>query len=377
MKIGKNPGGYGFCWPRDMYYPLKVNLLLGNYNIVNNYYKKFIPNIIEKGGKIGQRFYLNGEIAPSWGYQIDEIATNIISYFNYFNNLSEVLNIPEFNDKTVKLNEYINKNNRNLKLNELFLESIDDILKQINYIIKYINIIKKDKNSLINKEKEIFNTFDLWENFVGINTYSLGSIYKSIDCFEKFISKNYKFLNKENKVKFEEITKNYSNKGLKKLKQDIKEYIKNNLYNEYKNSFVNNDEQNYIDISTIKLFTDFEVFSPKEKESLNTINQIENVLKRNYGYLRYENDNYIGGNWSLSSLNLVEYYLKTNDITNIQKIKSNLDYIINSVNNLNLISEQIDITVNKGIWINGLIWAHCQYISIINDIINNDSNIEF
>lgn len=51
-----------------MYYPLKVNLLLGNYNIVNNYYKKFIPNIIEKDGKIGQRFYLNGEIAPSWDF---------------------------------------------------------------------------------------------------------------------------------------------------------------------------------------------------------------------------------------------------------------------------------------------------------------------
>lgn len=360
-----------------MYYPLKVNLLLGNYNIVNNYYKKFIPNIIEEDGKIGQRFYLNGEIAPSWGYQIDEIATNIISYFNYFNNLSEVLNIPEFNEKTVKLNEYINKNNRNLKLNELFLESIDDILKQINYIIKYINIIKKDKNSLTNEEIEIFNTFDLWENFVGINAYSLGSIYKSLDCFEKFITKNHKYFNKENKFKFEEVTKRYNKKGIIKLKYEIKDYIQKKLYNEYKNSFVNNEEQNYIDISTIKLFTDFEVFSPKEKESVNTINQIENVLKRNYGYLRYENDNYIGGNWSLISLNLVEYYLKTNDITNIEKIKGNLDYIINSVNNLNLISEQIDINTNKGIWINGLIWAHCQYISIINDIINGDSNLYF
>ena len=67
-----------------------------------------------------------------------------------------------------------------------------------------------------------------------------------------------------------------------------------------------------MDISLLGLVTPFKVIAATEKKMLNTLERIELTL-RTYtgGYLRYEGDNYAGGNpWVIANLWMAEYCLE-------------------------------------------------------------------
>ena len=118
------------------------------------------------------------------------------------------------------------------------------------------------------------------------------------------------------------------------------------------------------DISLLGLVTPFEIFSPKEKKVLNTIDKI-NMTLRTYtgGYLRYENDNYCEGKnpWTIATLWMAMYYQKSGE-----KRKSNecIEFIIKSANEHGFIAEQVDNKTMSPAWVNGLAWAHAMFVTI-------------
>lgn len=71
-------GRYSFSWPRDSYYVLEGLMLLDFDNIIEKYYGKFCKITQSRDGRWEQRFYTDGRLAPSWGYQIDETALVIL-----------------------------------------------------------------------------------------------------------------------------------------------------------------------------------------------------------------------------------------------------------------------------------------------------------
>ena len=98
-----------------------------------------------------------------------------------------------------------------------------------------------------------------------------------------------------------------------------------------------------MDISLLGLVTPFNLFAPKEKKILNTIEKIELTL-RTYtgGYLRYEGDNYVGGNpWVIANLWMAKYYLEAGN-NNTMQAK----------------------------WVIGLGWSHAMFIDILNRLYN-------
>ena len=150
----------------------------------------------------------------------------------------------------------------------------------------------------------------------------------------------------------------------KKYNQEIKKYISNNLYNEKTKTFTRNLKDEKTDISLLGLVTPFEIFSPKEKKVLNTIDKI-NMTLRTYtgGYLRYEDDNYCEGKnpWTIATLWMAMYYQKSGE-----KRKSNecIEFIIKSANEHGFIAEQVDNKTMSPAWVNGLAWAHAMFVTI-------------
>ena len=326
-----NCGRYSYCWPRDAIFITNALDILKMEKETEKFYKTFCKMTQSKSGMWEQRFYTDGSLAPCWGYQIDETASVIYGVYNHY--------------------EHTN----NLKF-------LKDTLRMCENATKYL---KKYVQNLLEGKEESYKSYDLWEENEGIHTYSLAAIFSSFDVMIKI----YEKLKPEfegNRLRIEKIEKEVV--VLRKYLVEIKDYILKNLYDNNKKSFVRNCDGK-MDISLLGLVTPFNIFSPKEKKILNTIERIELTL-RTYtgGYLRYEGDNYAGGNpWVISNLWMADYYLSAGNKT---KARECFDFVVKSATEHGFLAEQVDNNTMQAKWVIGLGWSHAMFVNILNKLYN-------
>ena len=199
--------------------------------------------------------------------------------------------------------------------------------------------------------------------------YSLASIFAA---FESMLN-IYKVLGKNvsdfenNRLKDEKIHKNIEE--IRKLQVEVKNLIDEKLYDENRKSYVRNTEDRRIDISLLGAVYPFNVFSPKEKKVLNTVENI-NLTLRTYtgGYQRYENDGYRNGSpWPISNLWMTLYYL---EIGEKKKAKETFDFVLKTVGKHSFLGEQVDNSTLKPNWVIGLGWSHAMFIIVLEKLSN-------
>ena len=203
--------------------------------------------------------------------------------------------------------------------------------------------------SFINEEYISKQCFDLWEERKGKHLYSTASIYYALKLASKMLLEiNY--------IKYKKIA-SIIDKDVLEIKNAIREiFVK-------ENRFIRSIDSKEIDISLLCASVPFDIISPDEKEKKNTVNLIEEKLRlSNGGYLRYENDNYIGGNaWIISSLWLALYYI---ELGNIDRAKELFDWVTNHSDNLGFLPEQIEKNGDKTAWVCQLSWSHAMYVIV-------------
>ncbi len=319
-------GRYSYCWPRDGIFITNALDILGMEKETEKFYKTFCKMTQSKNGMWEQRFYTDGTLAPCWGYQIDETASVVYGVYNHY--------------------EHTN----NLKF-------LKDTLKMCENATKYL---KKYTQDLLEGKEEEYKSYDLWEENEGIHTYSLAAIFSSFEVMIKIYEK-VKPEFKENRLKIEKIEKELI--ILKEYLVKIKDYILKNLYDNNKKSFIRNKDGK-IDISLLGLVTPFKVFAPKEKKILNTIEKMDLSI-RTYtgGYLRYEGDNYVGGNpWIISSLWMANYYIEAG---NKKKARECFEFVVKTATEHGFLAEQIDNSTMQAKWVIGLGWSHAMFIDVL------------
>ena len=322
-------GRYSYCWPRDGIFITNALDILGMEKETEKFYKTFCKMTQSKSGMWEQRFYTDGTLAPSWGYQIDETASVIYGVYNHY------------------------EHTENLKF-------LKDTLKMCENATKYLK--KYIQNVLEGKEEE-YKSYDLWEENEGIHTYSLAAIFASFEIMIKIYDK-LKPEFEGNRLRLEKIEKEEI--LLKKYLLEIKDYILKNLYDNNKKSFIRNKDGK-IDISLLGLVTPFKLFSPKEKKVLNTIERMDLSI-RTYtgGYLRYEGDNYVGGNpWVISSLWMAEYYLEAG---NKKKARECFEFVVKTATEHGFLAEQVENSTMQAKWVMGLGWSHAMFIDVLNKL---------
>ena len=233
-----------------------------------------------------------------------------------------------------------------------------------------ITFLKKYVYDVLENTGKYAVSYDIWEeNDRGIHMYSLASIFSAFDTMKKI----YKALGKNvsdfenNRLKEEKINKNI--KEIDELMLKVKEYIEQNLYDENRKSYVRNTEDRRIDISLLGAVYPFNVFSPKEKKVLNTVENI-NLTLRTYtgGYQRYENDGYRNGSpWPISNLWMTLYYL---EIGEKKKAKETFDFVLKTVGKHSCLGEQVDNSTLKPNWVIGLGWSHAMFIIVLEKLSN-------
>ena len=319
-------GRYSYCWPRDAINMTEALDIMQMEQETEKFYKNFCKNTQNKNGMWEQRFYTDGTLAPCWGYQIDETASVVYGVYKHYERVQNVKFLKE-----------------NLKMCE----------KAISFLKKYVDdVIERKGNYPL--------SYDLWEENEGIHSYSLAAIFCAFDSINKIYDKVISEY-ENNRIKLEQIRKEKIE--LEKYMLKTKEYVKSTFYDENKNSFVRSEDRK-MDISLLGLVTPFHMFSPNEKKMQNTVEKIDLTL-RTYtgGYLRYEGDNYLGGNpWVISSLWLANYYLEKGDK---KQAKQHFEYIVRTATEHGFLGEQIDNKTLKPAWVIGLAWSHAMFVNVL------------
>ena len=328
-------GRYAYTWPRDAVFITRAMDILGMSAEVDKFYKVFCKQTQSKNGMWEQRFFSDGKLAPCWGYQVDETASVVYGVYSHYQYTKD----EKFLKETLQMCE-----------------------KAVDFLKRYV----KD---IIEKTNKYHVSYDLWEMCEGIHLYSLSCIYASFEAMLRI----YKALGKNvsdfenNRLKDEKVQK--SKLEIEKLLVEIKKYINENMYDEERKSYVRNPEDRKMDISIVGTVTPFNVFTPKEKNVLNTIERI-NLSLRTYtgGFQRFEGDHYMNGNpWPIANMWMTLYYLEKGEKT---KAKETFDFVVKTVSKLNFIGEQVNNSTLEANWVIGLGWSHAMFILVLEKMLN-------
>lgn len=297
-------GRYGYCWPRDALFINEALNILGMTELLNKFYNTWAIKAQFSSGLFEQRYYSNGELAPSWGLQIDETAAILIGLSRH--------------------------------VNYLFLEDL--ILKATVALMNFV-----DERGLSK------SCFDLWEERKGVHLYSTASIYEALKVSKEM-------LKMIDEIKYASLLERIENTTTK-IKDAIKKYFVEDGH--LKRSLDNNQ----VDISLLSVVTPFNIFSVDDEIIKKTVYEIERTLHMaNGGYMRYQWDNYIGGNtWIISSLWLAMYYIKAGNVTRAKEL---FDWVTNHADNLYFLPEQIEREGDKTAWVSQLSWSHAMYVIV-------------
>lgn len=317
-------GRYSYCWPRDAVFVTKALDILNMHEETEKFYTIFSKNTQSKNGMWEQRFYTDGRLAPCWGYQIDETASIVYGVYEHY---------KQTKDKN-------------------FLKQTYPMCK------KAINLLSGLLGTLPFGSQKLFKThesYDLWEMHEGIHLYSLSAIYS-----------NFKAMTEIEK----ELDENADTSKLENYAEQIKEYCLNNFINKNDNTLKRNNKDNICDISVLGSVVPFEMLDKNQKEVKNTIEKI-NLNLRTYtgGYLRFENDNYIGGNnpWPIATLWMALYNI---EIGNKEEAIKQIEFVTQTATEHGFLAEQVDNETMKSKWVIGLGWSHAMYIIALSQLLH-------
>ena len=337
-------GRYGYCWPRDGVFITKAFDICGMTEEAEKFYLVWAKKAQLPNGSWQQRYYLNGNLAPSWGVQLDEIASIIYGAWEHY-----------------KLTKKLE-----------FLEEMWGIIKDATVYLAN----NFDEETGLPKP-----SYDLWEERFGEHAYTAAAVCAAFRCSADMAE----ILNVD--LPLAKLWREEANK--------LTKAIEDNLWSDQERRFLRGrktrlnwwncdtievetnkmgyklqvaDVDNTVDISLLGLTFPFNVFDAKCDKIKKTVKAIEERLDGfpAGGFGRYEHDSYIGGNpWIVSTLWLAMYYATIGDM---EKCKEKIIWATKSATNLGFLPEQVDKFNGKPAWIMQLAWSSAMYIIALNTI---------
>lgn len=334
-------GRYGYCWPRDGVFIVKAFNICGMNELAEKFFKVWAKNTQLPDGSWQQRYFLDGTLAPSWGVQIDEIASLIYGIKEHY----------DYNKKII------------------FLEEMWETVKRgAEFLVNNID----EETGLPNA------SYDLWEERIGEHTYSAASVVGALKASEYIANELQvvepfaeKWAKKSDEIKNAIIEKLW-NEEEKRFFRGRKTRLNwwncgtsELLLNEFGDKLEVADVDSATDISLLGLAVPFNVFNIKDEKIKRVVRDIEERLDGfpSGGYGRYEYDSYIGGNpWIISTLWLALYYLEAGDI---ERGKELFMWAVKHATHLGFLPEQVDKFSGQPAWVMQLAWSHAMFIIVL------------
>ncbi|KJE49471.1 MULTISPECIES: glycoside hydrolase family 15 protein [Acidiplasma] len=334
--LRSNMDSYYYSWPRDAAYAA-ISMIMSDHGDPAKLFFDFCISTISDDGYFYHKYNPDGKIASSWlpyymngkrilPIQEDESALVIIAIYYYYSVYKDI--------------EYISY------LYEKLIKKIADFLYEFTY-----------ENGLPRE------SFDLWEERFGINTYTVATVYSAL----KYASAFAQIFNDI------DLSKKYMDKADLMLKT-----FKSTFYSDltgYYGRTMNNGKIDFTPDSSVLSLINLDVLPPDDPTIKSTVNNIVSRLwvPDTGGLARYEKDFYqrrdnrydIPGNpWIITTLWLADYYIK---IKNFDKARDLISWVVNHSEASGILSEQIDPITGQPLSVSPLTWSHAQFvITLIN-----------
>lgn len=337
-------GRYAYCWGRDAAFITGALDRCGLTGAVDKFYQ-WAVDVQDEDGSWHQRYHMDGNLAPSWGLQIDETGTLVWGMLKHYE----------------------------ITGNSDFLRKVwNSVRKAVEFILAFM-----DPETGLPAP-----SFDLWEERQGEHAYSSAAVYggvKSGAAMARILG-----MDKELVDRWETAA------------EGIKQAIVRNFWKEDRRSFIRSvrtklnpwgseythekvllkvNPKGYLrdytledgtaDVSLLGIAIPFEVFDVEDGRVEGTVENIERTLAvfGTGGIKRYENDNYMGGNpWVLTTLWLALYYIRRKQY---HKAKSCFDWAVRSRTRLGLLPEQVNKDTGEPGWVIPLTWSHAMFVLVL------------
>jgi len=338
-------GRYAYCWGRDAAFITSALDKCGLTGVVDKFYE-WAARTQDDDGSWQQRYHMDGNLAPSWGIQIDETGTIVWGMLEHYKTTGD---------------------------KKFLIKMWECIKRAVEFLIDFI-----DEETGLPRP-----SYDLWEERVGEHTYSSAAVYGGIVAGIEtagIIGAQCNNLN-----------------SWKAAARSIKDAIVRNLWKEDQNCFLRSIrtklnpwgeeytsnktvikvnpkgycrdvtlEDGMVDISLLGVAIPFGVFDVNDCRVEKTVETIERVLTSHGsigGIKRYENDNYIGGNpWVLTTLWVALFHISKKDYC---KAKDYFEWAVRSRTVLGLLPEQVNRDNGEPAWVIPLTWSHAMFILVL------------
>lgn len=349
-------GGYAYCWGRDAAYITTAIDKAGYPSLVHQFYQWAVKSQ-SPDGSWQHRHYMNGMLAPAWGFQADEPASLIWGMWQHYLTTKDV--------------DFLNEMWGSLRAGADFLTAY------------------KNEDTLLPSA-----SVDLWEERTAEHTYSSAAVAAGLFAAAEAAEHRGEA----------ELARRWRDRG-----EEIRRGMDNLLWNEEKGSFYrgvhlqisetryrelrdrelpdNHDSvftkqglkqytryiskfDDVVDASLLGVNVPFALYDSYDKRLRSTAETVERLLTSPVvgGIKRYEDDIYAGGNpWIICSLWLA---LDAITVGDYEKAHMYLNWSVDHQTPIGLLPEQVDKGTGGPAWVVPLTWSHAMYVLTVLELID-------
>jgi glucoamylase len=303
---GVHSGGYGFVWARDLAYLALAFLAAGRRDLAERALRWF-PKAQEPAGVWLQRHWTDGSVAPSWcAHQLDETGTVLFAYEAAW---------------------------RELRDPGLDAELWPSARAAADFLLGAL-----DESGLP------IPTADLWEEREGRHSYTAASFVGGLRAAASMAGRHEPRLAERYAAAAER----------------VRETLERRFWSGEHGRYLRTVGDPTVDVSLLGLAWPFRAVDPAGPRMRATADAVERALARpGGGLLRYEEDDYAGGNpWVLAALWLGLYRRQVGDADGHRRA---LAYARRVATPLDLLPEQVTET-GEPAWVVPLAWSHAMYV---------------
>lgn len=346
IEYGKDD--YSYMWPRDAAFIVSI-LDKAGFTEATKPFFEFCHHVLHPDGYLHHRYRSDESLGSTW-----HSTTSQGEWLK-----DKILQLPIQEDESASVLVALWKHYEVTK----DLEFIEELYKPF---------IEKIANFLVNfRHTETglpLPSYDLWEERMGVSTYTCCSVYGGLMAAAKFSE----LLGKRNHMR-----------TFKQAAKDIKEAALVHLYSSKLESFVRDVslvggqviQNETIDSSSLFGLWYFDFLPQDHPLFKNTLKQVENRLKNpgeTGGFIRYEKDNYfrstdIPNPWFITTLWEAQRRLRNSAPSDedFAYVKETLAWVVKYMYPSGVLAEQLNPHTGESFSATPLAWSHAVYVETV------------
>ncbi|MGZ4112476.1 MAG: glycoside hydrolase family 15 protein [Tumebacillaceae bacterium] len=338
-------GGYGYCWGRDAGY-ITTAIDRAGYTDVGRKFYEWAMQAQDADGSWDHRHYMNGDLAPAWGYQADEPASILWGMWQHFKITGD---------------------------REFLLQCYESMWRGADHLL----------NTLDAENGFPRASMDLWEERYAQHTYSSAAVAAALLAVSEASAElgdaeraaSYRAAGERVRDAVEKLYNPEKESWYRGVNLQVSGDVHGRLQAEGRALHTVRDEHGYeryvanydtvVDASLLGLSYPFELFDAHHPHVVDTAQAVRDLCTQPGvgGIRRYEDDHYAGGNpWVLCTLWLA---LDANRRGDKATVLESLEWVLDNQTKTGLLPEQVDKKHGGPGWVVPLTWSHAMFVLTI------------